>query len=106
MAVAKVVAKSGHKFVDQASQSPETKISVGDSVEWTSASNEHTIVSNNVAPFDTLDPPLEGEVDDDSAPYVVQFDNPGVYGYHCDIHGGDPVEQTGMYGIVRVEPAK
>ncbi len=108
MAVAKVVAKSGHKFVDQVSQTPETKIAVGDSVEWTSTSNEHTIVSDNVAPFDTMTPPLAGDVDNGSAAYVVRFDTAGLFGYHCDIHGGDPVAKTGMYGIVKVEspPAK
>lgn len=98
-----VSAGPGHHFVDQDTQTPETTIAVGDSVRWTAPGSEHTIVSDNVAPFATLNPPLNGDVQEGSDAYVRRFDAAGDYGYHCDIHGGDPVSKTGMYGIIHVQ---
>jgi plastocyanin len=106
MATKNVSAGPGHQFFDGVSNTPETTIQIGDSVQWTAPTQEHTIVSDNVNPFNSLVPPLDGDVDVGTPPYVVQFSNAGTYGYHCSIHGGDPVTRTGMYGIIRVQPPK
>ena len=89
--------------MDSASQTPETTIRVGDTVQWINNSGtEHTIVSVNAPPFNTLNPPLNGDLNDGDPPYAYTFNQAGDFGYNCTIHGGDPAAKTGMWGIVHV----
>ena len=81
-------------FNDQDSNTPETTIAVGDSVSWTAPDDDHSVVSDNVAPFDTLTPPLKGKLPQNGAAYVYTFSSPGDFGYHCGVHGGDPVAKN------------
>jgi plastocyanin len=89
-------------FKDEASGTSETTIAVGDSVKWSAPDDDHSVVSDNVAPFDTLSPPLNNDIDQGDS-YTHTFSSPGTFGYHCGIHGGDPTDETPMYGIIRVE---
>lgn len=105
MATQKVSASDGNSFTDEESGTPETTINIGDTVLWVNDSgSEHTIVSDNVAPFDTLNPSLNGDINPGEK-YSRTFNQAGTFGYHCDIHGGDPVKKEGMYGIVHVKAA-
>ena len=107
MATRKITTEPGHSFKDAVSNTPETTISVGDTIEWVNNDGEeHTIVSDNVPPFNTLTPPLNGDIANanDTYPYPLPF-QAGDYGYHCDIHGGDPATKLGMYGIIHVKAA-
>lgn len=88
-------------FKDANSLSPLTTIVVGDSVEWLAADTDHSVESDNVAPFDTLTPPLRNDIAQGDV-YSRTFATPGRYGYHCGVHGGDPVSNTDMYGIIQV----
>ena len=90
---------------DDASGTPATTIKVGGTVTWiNNGGGSHTVIGDNVAPFDTLMPPLNLTLTNlnDSASRV--FTAVGNYGYHCGIHGGDPVTKTGMWGSVQVVP--
>lgn len=90
-------------FVDQVSKTPETTIHVGDTVRWTHKyGDEHTIVSVNTAPFNLLNPPLNGDISSGDPPYQYTFNQAGDFGYRCTVHGGDPAVKTGMWGIVHV----
>jgi len=104
MATVEVHATPNDTFEDQQSNTPETTIDAGDAVKWVNVdSDEHTLVSDNVSPFDTLTPPFNGENIPGSPTGISRtFDRARNYGYHCGIHGGNPGEKTGMYGIVHV----
>ena len=98
--VATVRSTSNCKWRDDTSGTPETTIKVSGTVTWLAAGcGGHTVVSDNVLPFTTLTPALN-----DTIPFTKQFTAVGDYGYHCDIHGGDPVARTDMWGIVHVIP--
>ncbi len=88
---------------DDASGTPETTIKVGGKVTWQAAGcGNHTVISDNVPPFTTLVPPLNLAVP--SVDPSKTFTAVGDYGYHCGIHGGNPVTKTDMWGIVHVVP--
>lgn len=90
----------GHMFIDSVSQTPVSTIQMGDTVIWHNLdADEHTVVSFNNPPFATLNPPLAGDLQPGDT-YQYQFKLSGTFGYYCDIHGGDPSQQTGMWGIV------
>jgi plastocyanin len=96
-----VQSTSNCEWKDVASGTPETTIKVGGTVTWQEAGcGSHTVVSDNVAPFDTLSPPMNLS----GLPKSRTFTTAGDYGYHCGIHGGDPVAKNPMYGIVHVVP--
>ena len=98
---ATVQSTSNCEWKDVASGTPETTIKVGGTVTWQEAGcGSHTVVSDNVAPFDTLSPPMNLS----GLPKSRTFTTAGDYGYHCGIHGGDPVAKNPMYGIVHVVP--
>ncbi len=89
---------------DDASGTSETTIKVNGTVTWKydGCPPDHTVTSDNVAPFDTLTPALNlSPIPPDQSRV---FTTVGNYGYHCNIHGGDPVTKTGMWGIVHVVP--
>jgi plastocyanin len=87
------------KWMDVASGTPETTIKVGGTVTWQEAGcGGHTVISDNVPPFTTLAPPLNLS----GLPQSRTFTAVGDYGYHCGIHGGNPVTKQDMYGIVHV----
>jgi plastocyanin len=86
---------------DDVSTTPETTVKVGGTVSWQEAGcANHTVISNNVAPFSTLSPPLNLS----GLPQTRTFTTVGDFAYHCGIHGGDPTAKTGMWGIVHVVP--
>jgi hypothetical protein len=64
----------------------------------------HTVISDNVPPFDTLSPALNLTVP--AAPNANgisrTFATVGHFGYHCGVHTGDPVPKMGMWGIIHV----
>jgi FtsP/CotA-like multicopper oxidase with cupredoxin domain/plastocyanin len=98
---ATVQSTSNCEWKDVASGTPETTIKVGGTVTWQEAGcGAHTVISDNVAPFTTLSPPLNLS----GLPKSRTFTAAGDYGYHCGIHGGDPVSKVPMYGIVHVVP--
>jgi len=98
---ATVKSTSDCKWRDDFTGTPETTIKVGGTVTWVEAGcNGHTVVSNNVPPFTTLSPPLNLS----GLPKSRTFTAVGDFGYHCGIHGGDPVTKDPMYGIVHVVP--
>jgi plastocyanin len=91
-------------FKDVTSSTPETTIVVGDSIEWSAPDDDHSVVSDNKPPFDTLTPPLSDGLDLGTK-FTRQFSTAGTYGYHCGIHGGDSTTKTDMYGIIHVNSA-
>ncbi len=98
--VATVRSTTDCKWRDDTSGTPETTIKVNGTVTWLPAGcGGHTVVSDNIPPFTTLTPALN-----DHIPFTKQFTAVGDYGYHCDIHGGDPGARTDMWGIVHVIP--
>jgi hypothetical protein len=89
------------KWRDDASGTPETTIKVGGTVTWQEAGcNGHTVIGDNVPPFTTLSPALNLTV----LPANRTFNTVGDFGYHCGIHGGNPVTKQDMYGVVHVVP--
>jgi hypothetical protein len=98
---ATVRGKSACQWIDDASGTPETTIKVNGTVTWIfeGCGPSHTVVSDNVAPFTTLAPPLNLAIPPNAS---ATFTAVGNYGYHCGIHGGDPVARTNMWGIVHV----
>ena len=90
-------------FQDVTSGTPDTTIAVGDTVEWSAPDDDHSVVSDNVAPFDTLNPPLNGKLPQGGKHYTYTFSKAGTYGYHCGIHGGDPANKVPMYGVIHVQ---
>jgi plastocyanin len=96
--------EKGNVFVDSVSRTPETTIQVGDTVQWINNNvQEHTIISVNKAPFDVLNPPLQGDIGAGET-YSYTFNQVGNFGYYCSIHGGDPIAKKLMWGIVHVRP--
>lgn len=89
------------RWEDDVSGTSETTIKVNGTVSWKDEGcRPHTVVSDNVAPFDTLSPALNM-----NAPGSRQFTTVGNFGYHCGVHGGNPVNETGsMWGIIHVVP--
>jgi FtsP/CotA-like multicopper oxidase with cupredoxin domain len=86
---------------DDLSGTPETTIKIGGTVTWAEAGcGNHTVISDNAPPFTTLSPALSLS----GLPKSRTFTAAGDFGYHCGIHGGDPVMKQGMYGIVHVVP--
>jgi plastocyanin len=87
------------EWKDLASGTPDTTIKVGGTVTWQEAGcGAHTVVSDNVPPFTTLSPAMNLS----GLPKSRTFTAVGDYGYHCGVHGGDPVNKVAMYGIVHV----
>jgi FtsP/CotA-like multicopper oxidase with cupredoxin domain/plastocyanin len=80
---------------DDASGTPETTIMVSGTVTWEEAGcGGHTVISSGAPAFADLN----------ALPGNRTFNVAGDYKYFCDIHGGDPVAKTGMWGIVHVVP--
>jgi plastocyanin len=96
---------SSCQWRDDVSGTPETTIKVGGTVTWTdtgSCGGGHTVTSANVAPFGTLTPPMNLTLGGTSQAHT--FPTAGAYGYHCNVHGGNPVNKSGMWRIVHVVP--
>jgi len=80
---------------DDASHTGETTIKVGGTVTWHdtgACADGHTVQSDNGPAFHIVPSPSVSRV----------FTAVGDFGYHCTVHGGDPVGKTGMWGIVHV----
>jgi FtsP/CotA-like multicopper oxidase with cupredoxin domain/plastocyanin len=92
------------QWKDDVTGNPITKIKVGGTVTWLEEGcSNHTVVSDNVAPFDTLSPKLDDPVPTPPNPgFTREFKTVGKFGYHCGVHSGNPVNETGMWGIVEV----
>lgn len=97
----------GNFFVDSVTNSPETNIHVGDTVQWINYNGQdHTVVSVDIPP-NMLNPPLNGNLPSGNPPstYTSEpFTQPGDFSYRCTKHPADVMAHTGMWGIVHVRP--
>jgi plastocyanin len=75
------------------------KIPVGGTVNWFWPPGS---VGHNIVPDNGDSPPHSGAPADWPKWHVFRFTIPGVYRYHCAVHGGPG--GVGMSGTVRVEP--
>lgn len=104
------------RVVDNAFQPVTTTISAGDTVlwSWAAGSTFHNVISTgtpNFASKGTDTPPGGGAagVDYFNAPasHQVIFPTAGTFEYYCSQHGtstGQPGGNTGMHGVVQVNP--
>ncbi|MCK7593877.1 cupredoxin domain-containing protein [Pseudomarimonas salicorniae] len=79
---------TGRRFVPQ-----EVTISVGDTVIWRNRDGFHNIVADDGS-F------TSGNPNNEQFAFEHTFDKPGIFGYHCSVHGA-PGE--GMHGKVIVQ---
>ncbi len=77
----------------------ELTVPVGGSVNWFWPPGS---VGHNIVPDDGDSPPQSGAPADWPKWHVFQFTAPGVYHYHCSVHGGPG--GVGMSGTVTVKP--
>lgn len=89
-----LVRSEGNRF-----EPADHAIPVGGTVDWfwSPGSTGHNIVPDNGE-----SPPQSGAPADWPRWHVFQFTTPGVYRYHCAIHGGPG--GVGMSGTITVEP--
>jgi plastocyanin len=87
------VGQGGNVFVDQASGTITTTISVGGTVHWVWSAATHTVTSDTGV-FDT---------GIQSTPFSFDhtFNTAGSFPYHCTLHGSPG---SGMHGTVTVNP--
>lgn len=106
---------AGFSFTDQASASPVTHITAGQSVTWTWGDTFCHSVTEGIFGAQSYGIPQQvpppsftthgttnvlAEPDGTNNSFTHTFDQPGVYQYYCDHH-----VEVGMKGVVIVDPA-
>jgi plastocyanin len=75
----------------------DVAVDAGTEVTWTNIGrNEHNVTPNEEGAF-------EGVATEDFQPgteYSTTFDEPGIYGYYCTIHGAPGAGQIGSITVV------
>ncbi len=85
-------------YTDGLSFTPaDITIKVGDIVQWENKGGNHNVNGSLEAYPDNPEGFFSGEPSSDSWVFQHQFNKPGVYNYHCDLH-----LQAGMKGTVTV----
>jgi plastocyanin len=82
---------------DNSFSPPDVAIDAGTEVTWSNIGrNEHNVTPNEEGAF-------EGVSTEDFQPgtdYSTTFDEPGIYGYYCTIHGAPGAGQVGSITVV------
>lgn len=75
-------------------------IDVGTEVTWRNIGrNEHNVTPSEEGSFEGVDT----EDFEPGAEYTTTFDEPGIYGYYCTIHGTPTAGQVGSITVVDPE---
>ena len=77
------VTVSNFQFTDQATGTPVTQVSVGDTVHWTWTSGTHTVTAGSASPDGTF---ASGAQSAGGTGYSFTVTAPGNYLYFCQIH--------------------
>ncbi len=85
-------------YTDSSSFNPsDITVNVGDIVQWENKGGNHNVNGSLEAYPDNPEGFFSGEPSDENWIFQHQFNKPGVYDYHCDLH-----LQAGMKGTVTV----